>query len=167
MREEPMPFSTTPPVVVIVNDDPTQLHLLSAILRKSDMSVHSYLSAEEALVWMDSSEPPSVIITDLYMPEVDSWRFCWLLRSKEYAAFNEVPILVVSATYAGDEIEGITTDLGVNAFMSSPVEPLAFVATVQRLVNGETDVPSLRVLVVEDSKYNYPQFLDRYLSYEI
>ena len=52
---------------------------------------------------MDPHRPPDIVITDLYMKGIDGWRFCRLLRSEEYKRFNRVPILVVSATFSGDE----------------------------------------------------------------
>jgi hypothetical protein len=37
-----------------------------------------------------------------------------MLRSSEYATLNEVPILVVSATFAGDHPERIAADIGAD-----------------------------------------------------
>ena len=86
------------------------------------------------------------------MPGIDGWRFCRLLRSPEYEPFNRIPVLIVSATFSGDEASRITADLGANAFMSSPVDGKQFIAQVWALLNGEQPRDRLRVLIVEDSK---------------
>ena len=137
---------------VVVNDDPTQLNVLTGLLQKEGLDATAFESAEAALVEMNAARPPDLIITDLYMPGIDGWRFCRLLRSPEYEAFNAVPILVVSATFAGDEASRITADLGANAFLPSPVDGRRFIDTVRAVRSGEKPKESLRVLVVEDSR---------------
>ena len=92
--------------VVVVNDEPTQLRITSAILEEDGLNVISARSVKDALEVMAEYGPPDVIVTDLYMPGIDGWRFCRLLRSSEYSIFNKVPILVVSATFGGEHARG-------------------------------------------------------------
>jgi len=122
------------PTAVVVNDDVTQLRVLSGLLRKDGFETQMFETAQDALAAMDQERPPDLIVTDLYMPGIDGWRFCRLLRSSEYPLFNEVPILVVSATFAGDEASRITADLGANAFLPSPLphsSPTVSTATME------------------------------------
>ncbi len=135
----------------VVNDDQTQLTLLTGLLRKEGLDVQSFASATAALAALEHSRVPDLIVTDLYMPGIDGWRFCRLLRSADYPACNQVPILVVSATYAGDEADRITADLGANGFLPSPVEGRGFLAMVRSLLAGEQTKQALRVLIVEDN----------------
>lgn len=140
-----------PGVVVIVNDDPTQLLTLQNLVRKAGFQAICFSGAEDALLAMDESVPPALIITDVFMPRLDGWRFCRLLRSPDYAGFNQVPILVVSATFAGREPEQIAADLGADAFLPCPVDGDEFVATIRSLVAGEVPTRLSRVLVIEDN----------------
>ena len=137
---------------VVVNDDPTQLNVLSALLAKAGLDISAFQSAESALLAMGLAAPPALIVTDLYMPGIDGWRFCRLLRSPEYSQFNLTPILVVSATFSGDEPSRITNDLGANAFLSMPVDGQQFIDLVHVLLKGEKAQDALKVLIVEDSK---------------
>ena len=137
---------------VVVNDDVTQLAIFSGLLSGMGMKVKSYSDAGEALEEMGRSKPPHIIVTDLYMPEIDGWRFCRLLRSPEYKAYNQIPILVVSATFSGEEASRITSDLCANAFLSSPVDGKHFRDMVKSLIAGDQPIERLRVLVVEDDK---------------
>ena len=150
-----MKKDTSKPAVataMLVNDDATQLSMLSGLVRKAGLEPLPFTGAEAALDAMDREHPPALIVTDLYMPDIDGWRFCRLLRSTEYAAFNKIPILVVSAIFAGDEPDRIAADLGADAFLSSPVDGKRFVAQVRAILRGERKPTSLRVLIVEDSK---------------
>ncbi len=137
--------------VVVVNDDIVQLSVLDKLLCKQGYRTQSFQRAGIALLEMVPAPPPDIIVTDLHMPEIDGWRFCRLLRSPEYEAFNNVPILVVSATFAGDEASRITADLGANAFLSSPVDSIQFFEQVKKLIDGNQQMNHSRVLVVDDS----------------
>jgi PAS domain S-box-containing protein len=140
------------PQAVVVNDDVTQLNVYSGLLKKEGLEVQVYDSAKKALEAFIRGEPPDLIVTDLYMPVIDGWRFCRLLRSPEYAAFNQVPILVVSATFSGEETQRITADLGANAFLPAPINAAQFIETVCALLKNETLRYLPRVLIVEDSR---------------
>ena len=145
---------------VVVNDDLTQLTILSGLVEESGLEVRSYTSAELALREMvqmasytDASDAvlPRLIVTDLCMPGIDGWRFCSLLRSTEYMPFNDVPILAVSAPYAGEEGTQMAIDLGAEAFFPSPVDGHRFVEKILEVLETGRRRPLLRVLIVEDS----------------
>ena len=139
------------PIAVVVNDDVTQLKVLTGLLLKEDLDVRAFESAEAAMAAMDPAKPPDIIVTDLYMPSIDGWRFCHLLRSPEFGAFNHVPILIVSATFSGDEASRITSELGANAFLSMPSEVPRLIRTVRALIRREEPRHPSRALIVEDS----------------
>ena len=144
--EKPPPRSA-----VVVNENTAQLRLAALVLEKEGLSVTGFGSAEEALGHMDPDAPPNVIITDLHMPGLDGWRLCRLLRSPEYPTFNQTPILVLSATFSGDDVSEITTQLGANAFLSIPYQPDQLRSHVRDLLAGRTPQAKKRVLIVEDS----------------
>ncbi len=144
------PSGSHQPVAVVVNDDATQLALLSGLLSSAGLEVRPFESAEVAMTALIRGGPPDIIITDIYMPVIDGWRFVSMLRSAEYAVLNKVPILVVSAIYSGDEVARITAELGANAFLAVPVDGERLIKQVHLLLRGEqhVDVPS--VLIVDD-----------------
>ncbi|MFP4193137.1 MAG: response regulator, partial [Candidatus Hydrogenedentota bacterium] len=134
-------------IAIVVNDDPTQLDVLAGLTRKAGLEPRPFTEAEEALRAMDAGAPPDIVVTDLYMPGIDGWRFCHLLRSPEYAAFNNVPILVVSATFAGEEPRRIAAGIGADAFMGAPVDGRQFVEQLRTLLVGRQPRPFPRVLI--------------------
>jgi len=68
------------PIALLVNDDPGQLHLASTILSRDGIEVISCSGAEQALDVLAEGAAVDVIVTDLYMPRIDGWRLCRLLR---------------------------------------------------------------------------------------
>lgn len=139
------------PTALVVNNDPCQLHLITTLLGKNELQVLASQNVEEAIQILDTQGPVHIIITDLFLPGIDGWRFCRLLRSPEYAAFNTVPILVMSATFSGIDVEQITSNLRANAFLPIPYDPTVFQAYVEDLLEGRKPQAALRVLIVEDS----------------
>ena len=142
---------TMAPRAVVVNDNPTQLRILAGMARRAGLEAQAYEGAEAALAGMDPRHPPAVVVTDVDMPGIDGWAFCRLLKSKEYAAFNAVPILVGSATFSGEEPERIAADLGVDGFLPLPVSEETFAERVWAILRGERGRTEIRALVVEDS----------------
>ncbi len=135
---------------VVVNDDVVQGKIIAHILEQHGLIVSSHLGVEEALAMMSRQGPPQLIVTDLFMPGIDGWRFCRLLRSPEYPAFNTIPLVVVSATFSGAEARSIASDLGAHAFMPVPFDPQQWGDLVRTLLAGKTYAPPCSVLIVDD-----------------
>ncbi len=138
--------SPTLPVVILVNDDPIQLDLLAGILAHQSWQVLSCRSAAEALRGMARSQP-ALIITDLYMPEIDGWAFCRMLRSAAYKRFNRTPILVLSGILASEEAAEIASELGATDFFPLPVEAARLRERVRLLLAAPPVAPAWKVLL--------------------
>src|SRR5262247_1596446 len=144
-------YTVSLPTALVINDDPSQLHLMVGLLEKDGLRVVHCQSAEEALDILDERGTVDVIITDLHMPGIDGWRLCQLLRSPQYAALNTVPVLVVSATFSGTDTEQMSTALGANAFLAVPYEAETLRKNIRHLLAGRTPSASMRVVIVEAS----------------
>ena len=136
--------------IVVINDDPTQLHLISRILERFGYDVRTYIDAEVALNELVARPAVDLFLVDLHMPGIDGWKLCRLLRSPDFPAFNETPILIVSATFTGTDVEAITTDLGADAFLALPFSREELLEYVAELLEGNTPRTRTKVLIVED-----------------
>ena len=121
---------TKKPTILIVDDDPVQLQILLKTMEKSGNTAIGCKDGEEALEKLREIKKVDLIITDLYMPKIDGWKLCRLLRSVEFAEFNKIPILVISATFSGSDAEEITRELGANGFLAVPYNPGELRSTV-------------------------------------
>ena len=140
------------PTVLIVNDDESLLQLIRTVIEDQGLRTIGCRDAEEALSRLREKTPVDLIITDVHMPTIDGWQFCRLLRSREYVAYNRIPILVVSSTFSGTDAEDVTTELGANAFLAAPFEAATLQRYVSDMLLGRTPQARLGVLVVEDEK---------------
>ena len=154
----------TTPTALIVNDDAAQLRLIARILERDGFQTITCSGAEEALRQLVQSSAIDVIITDLYMPRIDGWRFCRLLRSSAYAPFNGIPIVVVSATFTGAEAEELTAQLGADAFLPVPFEPAVLRQLTRALLAGSHPKSLTRVLVVAPNSNDIQAMADAFIA---
>lgn len=139
----------TKPTVLLINDDKSQLHLAATVLERDGFDVLACLGAEEALIQLKRRGVVDVIVTDLYMPGIDGWRLCRLLRSAAFAPFNRIPILAVSAIFSGTDTEDLSAQLGADGFLAAPYEPATLCRVVRGLIGDGKPAPSNSVLIVE------------------
>jgi CheY-like chemotaxis protein len=135
--------------LVVVNDDAMQLRLACALLERQGYLVHPATGAAEALRLLEQHPAVQGVVTDLHMPEIDGWRLCRLLRSPAYVEFNRLPILVLSATFSGEDAERITKELGANSFLPAPYQPAALTRHVAAMLDGKSPPHFPSVLLMQ------------------
>lgn len=139
--------------VVVVNDDRVQRELLLGILKKGGFIGEGFPDAIQALKALSRMpNPPQLVVTDLRMPLMDGWQFCRLLRSPEHTRLNKVPILIVSATFAGQDARQLCHDAGADAFLAAPVALETFLETVRNLIAGKPQYTPARVMLIEQNQ---------------
>lgn len=141
------------PLVIIVNDDPAQLDIISTSISQDEIEVASFTNAQKALKYIAERDKIDLVISDLYMPIMDGWSFCRQLRSPEMPHTNYTPILVISATYAGDNPQAIIRDIGANAFLAAPYRVQELRSLVQDMLRRQPKKQDVTVLVVECDHY--------------
>jgi CheY-like chemotaxis protein len=80
--------------VLVVDDDPWILRMVSSSLEKRNFVVETARDGKQALERV-ASAPPSLIITDVMMPVMDGWTFVQHLRSDP--ALSRIPVLFLTA----------------------------------------------------------------------
>ena len=80
--------------ILIVDDKPENLHLLSDILLAENYAVRQAISGTMALKSINF-ELPNLILLDINMPEMDGFELCFRLKKSEHT--KNVPIIFLSA----------------------------------------------------------------------
>jgi CheY-like chemotaxis protein len=114
------------PLVLIVDDNPETLNLLAHALASDHIAVKqatSVLKAIEALY--DGTPRPSVIITDLMMPQTTGWDLLKHLRGEE--ALRHIPVIILTGADPGE------ADALADVVLRKPIDPLELVQTVRSL----------------------------------
>ncbi|MDO8430776.1 MAG: response regulator [Candidatus Binatus sp.] len=81
--------------ILVVEDDADAREALVDILEVSGYEVVPAENGKKALEYLKASSPPSLIIRDLLMPEMDGWEF--RARQRENPELARVPVVVVTA----------------------------------------------------------------------
>lgn len=80
--------------ILIVDDRPDNLRVLSSILTESGYQVRRAINGQLALK-IAQHAPPALILLDVLMPEMDGYKVCSLLKSHPQTA--EIPVIFISA----------------------------------------------------------------------
>lgn len=133
---------------LVVNDEPTQLAFTSRILEKNGWEVVPCEDGQEALQLLLNDGPCDLLVTDLFMPMIDGWRLCSILKSPSYQRFHQVPILVCSSLAAGELALSLSRSVGADAFLSSPFTPRSLLEKVESVLTGNHALQSYQVQLV-------------------
>jgi DNA-binding response OmpR family regulator len=115
----PRPAKSGPPRVLLVDDDPDFLELMSAALAEEGMEVATALTAG-AGVARAVSDPPDVILLDILLGESDGIDVLEALRSQPQT--RGVPVLACTALGQRDSAKLLPT-LGFDGLLSKPLNP--------------------------------------------
>ncbi|HZX30668.1 MAG TPA: HD domain-containing phosphohydrolase, partial [Rhodocyclaceae bacterium] len=80
--------------IVIVDDNPNNLQVLSSILQQAGYKVRPALGGEIALHAINAS-PPDLVLLDIRMPEMDGYETCRRLKANE--RLKDIPVIFISA----------------------------------------------------------------------
>src|SRR5690349_6233443 len=104
--------------VLIVEDSPDTLLLLSTIFRREGANVATASSAAEALSSAVTNQP-HIIVSDIGMPDVDGYQLLEQLRL--LPGLSEVPAIAV-AGYASEEDRERALSVGYLALVPNPID---------------------------------------------
>jgi putative two-component system response regulator len=116
------------PVVLVVDDTPEQLSLVSSLLRDR-YKVRVANNGERALEIANSTNKPDLILLDVVMPGMDGYEVC--RRLKTQVETHDIPVIFLTVK-ADIENEQLGFSLGAVDYISKPISPpivLARVAT--------------------------------------
>jgi PAS domain S-box-containing protein len=108
--------------VLVVDDDPEFLDLSATVLRHAGADVRTASSAYRAYELIDSWEP-TVVLTDLAMPEEDGFMLLHQMRAAFARRRLKVPIVAVTA-YATPEHRERAVEAGFDRYLTKPVDPI-------------------------------------------
>ncbi|MFH1109221.1 MAG: response regulator [Planctomycetota bacterium] len=120
--------------VLIVDDDPSALTLLSRYLTDAGHSVATAANGAEALRVLLAEGPP-IVITDWAMPVMDGLELCRAIRTHEGIPFAYVIIVTATETAAEQVVQAF--EAGADDYLSKPFnrkELLARMRAGQRII---------------------------------
>ena len=83
-----------PDRILVVEDDPASSELVTRILQKDGWKIEKASNGREAFACMEAS-PPSLVLLDLMMPEMDGFELVARLRT--HPTLSKIPVLVLTS----------------------------------------------------------------------
>jgi two-component system response regulator MtrA len=122
---------TMPTKILVIDDDLAITELMSMLLKTHGFDVITTNSGADG-VKLVREKNPNVVILDLMMPDMDGWQV-----SKAIRAFNNVPILILSAINDPAMVASVL-DTGADDFLVKPVPSSVLVAHIRKMVRRNT-----------------------------
>jgi two-component system, OmpR family, response regulator len=149
------PGFSGPPRLLVVDDEPNILELLSATLRFSGFEVASASTGQQALA-MAQTFKPDLLVLDVMMPDFDGFEVAKRLR----AGGTRTPVLFLTARDSDeDKVTGLT--IGGDDYVTKPFsleEVIARIRSILRRTKGagsesESSILSLGDIMLDEDSY--------------
>lgn len=119
------------PLILLVDDDPWLLKLVSATIPTSIYTVKVASDGEEAIK-RARDEKPSLILLDVNIPKLNGLEVCRALRSSQETA--EIPIVILSGKSDPEDIQ-MGKEAGCQAYLTKPFSPLELLRTIESFLD--------------------------------
>jgi CheY-like chemotaxis protein len=130
--------------VLLVDDDPDALDMLSLPLTDAGATVRTAASAAEALALLRWTRP-DVLVSDLAMPDEDGYSLIRTLRASEHESDREIPAVALTA-YVRLQDRARAIAAGFNVFVEKPVDPGELISVIAGILDarGRRGLPAPR-----------------------
>ncbi|HBB34718.1 MAG TPA: hybrid sensor histidine kinase/response regulator [Cyanobacteria bacterium UBA8803] len=132
--------------ILLVDDQPDNLRLLSTTLTEAGYRVKNAISAQVAFMGI-SAALPELILLDIMMPDINGYQFCQQLKDKDET--KEIPVIFLSAL--NDELDKLRAfEFGGVDYITKPFhvkEVLARVKNQLTLVRQKQKITEQNLLL--------------------
>lgn len=126
--------------VLVVDDTPDNLSLMSALLKNS-YKVKVANHGDKALRIAASATPPDLILLDVMMPDIDGYEVCRRLKASPRT--RDIPVVFLTAkSEVEDEQKGLA--LGAVDYITKPISPPILMARVATQLSLKASADFLR-----------------------
>ncbi|HBQ82978.1 MAG: hypothetical protein A2X03_07850 [Bacteroidetes bacterium GWA2_40_15] len=126
--------------ILIVEDSPTQAAQIKYLLESYHYKVEVTRDGQQALVWL-SEHKPSLVISDIVMPEMNGFELCEKIKSDERT--EDIPVILLTSLSDPEEvIEGLSC--GADSFITKPFNKEYLVSNIKKILTEEGTPESKR-----------------------
>ncbi len=119
--------------ILIVEDSATQAAQIKYLLESHHFKTEVACDGQQALVWL-SKHKPSLVISDIVMPEMNGFELCEKIKSDERTEIIPV-ILLTSLSDPEEVIEGLSC--GADSFITKPYDNDYLISNIKKILSEE------------------------------
>jgi len=127
--------------ILIVDDNPESAYLAQQTLLRPDRDIRLADNGQAALDLL-SSFSPQLVITDILLPIMDGFHL--IRKMKEDPALKNIPVLIYTATFTGNDDRLFALSIGAEDFLVKPTEPEILQQKTEDLLAGKLKKDSSR-----------------------
>ncbi len=132
---------TDEPKILIVDDNPENLRLLSIILKEKGYSIRQLREGKMVMQSVLNS-PPDLILLDIMMPETDGYEVCRQLKAEELTC--DIPVIFISALdETAEKVKAFS--LGGTDYITKPFQEEEVLARVATHINLQKIQKQLKI----------------------
>lgn len=147
--------------ILVVDDIEQNLYMLRVLLEAHGCSVEDARHGGEALEKARRSAP-DLIISDLLMPVMDGYTLLGHWKADEQ--LKRIPFVVYTATYTDPQDEKHALELGADAFIIKPMDPVLFMARIREVLASRGTAPHAPAGEEKERLREYSEVLIRMLE---
>jgi CheY-like chemotaxis protein len=118
--------------ILLIDDDPTTVKIISHFLQKENYAVSSTNSGVDGLK-KAFKENPDLILLDIMMPDLNGFQFLSIYRKDEENA--RVPVIILSSlAEEADVLKGL--EIGAVDYITKPFSPQVLLAKIKKSTNS-------------------------------
>ncbi|NOR60007.1 MAG: response regulator [Methanosarcinales archaeon] len=118
--------------VLVVDDLPANVKLITAILKKDYEIIPAY-SGEEAIEKVEL-EKPDIVLLDVMMPGIDGYEVCKRIKQGDSTRFTPV-VMITALSDVEDRIKAI--QVGADDFLTKPINSQELITRTRSLVKAK------------------------------
>ncbi|MDX1994012.1 MAG: response regulator [bacterium] len=120
-------------LVLVANDQPNHLILITTQLLQMDLQVVTVVSRADAMAIINAVDL-DLIIVDLILGDDDGWEMIQTIR--QHQRTQKTPIMAVSVMNTNQDVERVYS-VGADFFLPKPFTPTQLRSAVQRVLRQE------------------------------
>jgi CheY-like chemotaxis protein len=125
--------------ILVVDDDPRLLHVVSMYLSIEGYEVDTAPNGEEGLQHLEAQRPDLVIL-DVMMPGIDGLEACRRIKSNPET--REIPVVLFTALSRTDDVESGRA-AGANRFINKPFSLIGLGAVIRSFLSEDSAVSAV------------------------
>lgn len=123
--------------MLIIDDDPLIVDVLTTILDLEDLRVTAANDGERGLA-LAITDPPDIVVCDVMMPVLDGLEVCRRLKAEPVTA--DIPVILLTARDRSED-RAAGQAAGADDYLTKPFSPLDLIDRIGELTAAATAEP--------------------------